>query len=419
MFTVLLFGAKIFRSLVSYLSLQEKGGRLKTMHIDNNIQDMDITALVGQVAKLTAIMEQQTQPQITKGDTITLDCLMSEWIQSKIDITESTRQRYESLYRNHIQLVFGGSLLSQIDRPMIQRFANRELGLCSEADTTANRYTLETVKAVIQNVLKPMMLYAVDNGYILKNPCLRINLPKRNYLNHKKACSFNTLLKLWDYAKSHRLGFTVLVLATTGMRREELLGLMWKYVDLKKGLLFVCRAYTKTCITGECILKEPKTRGSIRHIPLTDTVIKLLQEHRKRQPKGYKFVVSIEGADKPMNPDNYSHMLKRWVKGAGIRQKLTAHIFRHYAVMCLRRMGYGLEDIAQFTGHTNLSTLRDYYTDFDDIKSPVVKRMVKDMNLLAIKTMRHTSKDDKKWTKKSQKKNKEKDRQIKENRHFQ
>lgn len=389
------------------------------MHIDNRIEDTDITALVGQVAKLTAIMEQQTQLQSTKGNTITLDDLMSEWIQSKIDITESTRQRYESLYRNHIQLVFGGSLLSQIDRPMIQQFTNRELGLSSEADTTANRYTLETVKAVIQNVLKPMMMYAVDNGYILKNPCLRINLPKRNYLNHKKACSFKTLLKLWDYAKSHRLGFTVLVLATTGMRREELLGLMWKYVDLKKGLLFVCRAYTKTCITGECILKEPKTRGSIRHIPLTDTVIKLLQEHRKRQPKGYKFVVSIEGADKPMNPDNYSHMLKRWVKGAGIRQKLTAHIFRHYAVMCLRRMGYGLEDIAQFTGHTNLSTLRDYYTDFDDVKSPVVKRMVKDMNLLAIKTMRHTSKDDKKWTKKITKNCKEKDRQIKENRHFQ
>ncbi|MDY6296106.1 MAG: hypothetical protein SPL45_07390, partial [Schwartzia succinivorans] len=80
------------------------------MHIGNRIEDTDITALVGQVAKLTAIMEQQTQLQSTKGNTITLDGLMSEWIQSKIDITESTRQRYESLYRNHLHLVFGGSL---------------------------------------------------------------------------------------------------------------------------------------------------------------------------------------------------------------------------------------------------------------------------------------------------------------------
>ncbi|MDY6294775.1 MAG: site-specific integrase, partial [Schwartzia succinivorans] len=283
----------------------------------------------------------------------------------------------------------------------------------------ANRYTLETVKAVIQNVLKPMMLYAVDNGYILKNPCSRINLPKRNYLNHKQACSFKTLIKLWDYAKIHRLGFTVLVLATTGMRREELLGLTWRNVDLRKGMLFVCQVYTKTCTTGDCVLKEPKTRGSIRHIPLTDTVIELLQAHKRRQPKGYRFVVSIEGADRPMNPDNYSHMLKRWVKGAGIRQKLTAHIFRHYAVMCLRRMGYGLEDIAQFTGHTNLSTLRDYYTDFDDVKSPVLKRMVKDMNVLANKTIRHNTRNNKKWSMKTTKNCKEKDRQFKENRHFQ
>lgn len=353
------------------------------MNLDNRIQNNDIAELKEQMAKLTALMSQK---QTLKGDTMTLDSLMDEWIQSKIDITENTSQRYKSLYKNHIQPAFGDMVLTSIEHAMVQTFVNDKLGIFSHGETT-KKYSLETIKGAIQNVFKPLMEYALKYGYINQNPCHGINMPKRDFRNHKKACTEKDVAKLWESVQSHRLGFTVLLLATTGMRREELLGLKWENVDLKKGIVHIKEVYAKNCQKG-CVLKEPKTRGSRRHIPLIPEVVELLKVHKASQPRGCTFVVDVEGNNTPMHPDNYSHMLKRWVKKARIRKPLTAHIFRHFAVQSFARRGYSYSAIAQFTGHTNVDTIRDYYEDLDDYKSPVCKDMVKDMSKMTNKLLR-------------------------------
>lgn len=353
------------------------------MNLDNRIQNNDIATLKEQMAELKALMFNK---QMLKGDTMTVDSLMDEWIKTKIDITENTSQKYKSLYKNHIRPVFGDMVLTGIEHSMVQTFVNDKLGLFSHGDST-EIYSLETVKGAIQSVFKPLMEYAVTYDYILKNPCKGINMPKRDFRNHKKACTEKDVAKLWESVKSHRLGFTVLLLATTGMRREELLGLKWENIDLKKGIVHIKEVYAKNCQKG-CALKEPKTRGSRRHILLIPKVVELLKTHKASQPKGCKFVVNVEGKNTPMHPDNYSHMLKRWVKNARIRKPLTAHIFRHFAIQKFARNGYSYSAIAQFSGHTNVDTIRDYYEDLDDYKSPVCKEMVKDMSKMANKLLR-------------------------------
>ena len=361
------------------------------MNLENIINTNDMAVYIKQaiekgIAEGIANVMRQTPKPALKGETMTLDVLMSEWIETKIDITENTRQKYDSLYRCHISPVFGGMVLTDIEHAMVQKFVNEKLGNCNQ-DNITKKYSLETIKGAIQSVFKPLMEYAVTYDYILKNPCKGINIPKRDFRNHKKACTEKDVAKLWEFVQPHRLGFTVLLLATTGMRREELLGLKWENVNLKQGIVHIKEVYAKNCQKG-CALKDPKTRGSRRHIPLIPEVVELLKAHKASQPKGCKFVVNVKGKNTPMHPDNYSHMLKIWVKKARIRKPLTAHIFRHFAVQSFTRRGYSYSAIAQFTGHTNVDTIRDYYEDLDDYKSPVCKEMIKDMSQMANKLLR-------------------------------
>lgn len=66
-----------------------------------------------------------------------------------------------------------------------------------------------------------------------------------------------------------------------GMRRGELLGLIWDAVDLDGGRLAVRQALS--WVDGQAVIQSPKTRASRRVIPLPDAAVSALGEHQKRQ----------------------------------------------------------------------------------------------------------------------------------------
>lgn len=66
------------------------------------------------------------------------------------------------------------------------------------------------------------------------------------------------------------------------MRREEILGLDWS--DVKDGYISVNKVYASTKGgNSNPILKEPKTKGSKRQIPISPTLEKPLRKHKAMQ----------------------------------------------------------------------------------------------------------------------------------------
>ena len=65
-----------------------------------------------------------------------------------------------------------------------------------------------------------------------------------------------------------------------GLRRGELLGLRWKDVDFKKGVINI----NQQIVTSKRI-KGLKTASSKRAITLYGNIIDLLKEHKKKQNK--------------------------------------------------------------------------------------------------------------------------------------
>ena len=72
-----------------------------------------------------------------------------------------------------------------------------------------------------------------------------------------------------------------LLLATTSMRRGEVVGLRWTHVDLHREMLSV--VHTVSTMKGERIFGEPKTARSRRNVYLDTATVTELRAHRARQ----------------------------------------------------------------------------------------------------------------------------------------
>ena len=84
-----------------------------------------------------------------------------------------------------------------------------------------------------------------------------------------------------DHVSDDRLYAFWRVLAMTGMRRGEALGLGWQDLDMEAGALTICRAWIP--VNGVAQMSEPKSRRSWRTIALDSVTLVVLRAHAARQ----------------------------------------------------------------------------------------------------------------------------------------
>src|SRR5690606_22866183 len=84
-----------------------------------------------------------------------------------------------------------------------------------------------------------------------------------------------------DGIVGHRYEIAFRLLAASGLRRGEVLGLRWRDVDFDLGQIAV--ADTITELGPDVVMGPPKTARSRRNVYLDRRTIAALREHRKRQ----------------------------------------------------------------------------------------------------------------------------------------
>ena len=97
-----------------------------------------------------------------------------------------------------------------------------------------------------------------------------------------KTLSIGEVQRLFETTKLDRTHALWVVLATTGLRLGEALGLMWNDVDLQLGKVTVRRALQWQRGVGP-VLVEPKTKQSRRTVYLARGSVAALGEHRRAQ----------------------------------------------------------------------------------------------------------------------------------------
>lgn len=147
----------------------------------------------------------------------------------------------------------------------------------------------------------------------------------------------------------------------TGMRVSELVNLKVNDVHLDVGFV-------------RCIGKGQKERI----IPVGRKAKEALQKYlAKARPKflkkGESNALFLTRLGKPMSRQSFWLVIKRYVREAHIKKRVTPHTFRHSFATHLLQRGADLRVVQELLGHTNISTTQ-IYTHIDKARLKQIHR---------------------------------------------
>jgi integrase len=159
--------------------------------------------------------------------------------------------------------------------------------------------------------------------------------------------------------KKYRVLFQVLAL--TGARAGEVLGLQWKHVDLGKAQLQIEQSL------WHGLLVAPKTRDSVRTINMSVVLVEALRKHREASDKkASNDFVFCKKDGSPLHPDVLrKDVLYPVLDRLRIARPFGAsgfHAFRHSVGSLINAETGNLKLVQKLLGHSNISMTADVYT---------------------------------------------------------
>lgn len=152
----------------------------------------------------------------------------------------------------------------------------------------------------------------------------------------------------------------VLLLATTGMRREEI-------VKIRIGDIRMSHGYHIIEITGkgekERLIKVNDTIKTFidKYIEMRGLSYKSEHAHYYLLTKHTRNASYFGGENESLTPQSIYNIIKKVADKAGIHaEDVSPHSFRHTFVTEALSLGVKLEDVADMAGHSSLATTRRY-----------------------------------------------------------
>ena len=149
---------------------------------------------------------------------------------------------------------------------------------------------------------------------------------------------------------------------TSGLRRGELLALLWTDLDIEKHTIAVNKSVR--CRQGELKVSTPKTRHSIRTVVIPQQAVELLiQEHERHPDNPYMFPSPVTGT--MYHPDTAGRIHRRILEDCGM-EHVRFHDLRHtFATLALQN-GVDIKTLSSMLGHYSSGFTLDTYTHVTD-----------------------------------------------------
>ncbi len=204
---------------------------------------------------------------------------------------------------------------------------------------------------------------------IYRNPAQLVD-PPRVEKPEARPPDLNTVNRLLDRAAADDdIMYPALrLIAYTGMRRGECLGLHWQQVDFSRRELTVVASLVRSAEKG-LILEPPKSKASRRVIDLDDGTLEILRQHKVRQ-MGHRLSIGQAYDDHNLvfpnelgqflNPMALTRTLQRTAKVVGAGH-VKLHDLRHFHASVLLQNGQNPVLVSKRLGHSTVSMTLDIY----------------------------------------------------------
>lgn len=259
-------------------------------------------------------------------------------------LRHTTISSQRSLLNKHLIPEFGHLDITEITVDMIQKMLNNK-----------KSYAKKTLQEMVM-VLGMILESAVEDGIISRNPAKSQKLSnpskqktERKALTEEEIQDIIAHIPELSQARDRRY---LALLAYTGMRREEVLGLRWDDIDMNANppVFHVQRAITFK--GNKAIVGDTKTENGVRDVPIHPDLIQWLTH----EDNNTEYIVQDN-----ITQQIVKNMWKRISKEINVYDA-TPHCFRHTFTTICRRSGMDEKTMQKLGGWSDIETMRKHYT---------------------------------------------------------
>ena len=267
------------------------------------------------------------------------------------DKAYSTRENYKAVLGTHIVPHWGKQVLSAIKGITVEDWLKRLTRLDGKPASPA-------LKTKIRNVMSALFAHAMRNGWAANNPIKSVRTSSERMRDPDILTPEEFQALLGELHPRERT--MVLLDASTGLRRGELIALRWRDLDLDSCTAFITRSVWRN-VEG-----RTKTRASTKPVPLPQLVVDELKAWRKsslyKSDDDYIFPSIVKNGKTPITPDM---LLKRHIRPAlkrlEITKKIGWHSFRHGFSNLLRENKVDIKTAQDLLRHADPGILLRIY----------------------------------------------------------
>lgn len=257
---------------------------------------------------------------------------------------------------NHINRYIGNVYLNEITADTLDDmfFALSDEGLSG----TSCLYIYRTLHSAFE--------MGVKRREIEYNYCDMIEPPRKNKFK-AKFIKPEDGKALFRYLNNYdvRYSLPILLGLFLGLRRGEVLGLMWSDVDFEKRVLHIQR--TATPKNGGFVFSDCKTEKSNRYLMIPEFLTGKFSEWREIQKNFNPNALYIfeQESGKIFSATVLNKKYKTALKSCGIDTATRFHDLRHTFASYLVNDNVPISVVSQMLGHSKVSTTLDIYTHAD------------------------------------------------------
>lgn len=274
------------------------------------------------------------------------------------ELKESSYAVYAGQIKRHLVPVLGEILLNDI--------SDRHIRWLTE--NLKRRKLSESTIINISRLLHSALNEAFEQGHIRKLPGKRV-WPKTTEKKEARCLEEKERKAILKETEKRKYGEITAALYT-GLRLGEIAGLKWKDVDFESETLKVNRTVQRIpeSLSGPGVHRtrlavlSPKSRTSVRELPLRPEVTRMLKELRDqgfKSPENYVFSPGNH-PERPIDPRCIQRRFERVCERAGVKNA-HFHTLRHtFATICMES-GFDVETLRYLLGHSSARITLDCY----------------------------------------------------------
>lgn len=267
-------------------------------------------------------------------------------------VKKSSFSAYTLLIENHLLPTFGEQY--EIEEADVQSFVLQKL------EGGLSHKTIKDILIVLKMVLK----FGAKNKWLSYTP-FDIQFPTEREKQNLEVLSRAEQKKIMNYIQEHftfkNLG--VYICLSAGIRIGEVCALTWEDIDTDNGVISINRTIQRIYLIEngvrrtELILDTPKTKNSIRDIPISKDLLRILKPFKKIVNPSF-FVLTNDA--KPTEPRTYRSYYKKLMNELDMPE-LKFHGLRHsFATRCIES-NCDYKTVSVLLGHSNISTTLNLY----------------------------------------------------------